>query len=51
MLERVVRDVITKSKPGDDLIGNIRAAVGFVLFGAGVEPENVGRVTAVVSRF
>jgi len=49
-IDRVVQDVCLKSKPGDNLIGSIRTAVGFALWGAGVAPEKIGAVTADLSR-
>lgn len=49
-IERVVSDVCSKSKPGDDLIGNIRTAISFTLWGAGVSPEQNAAVTQDLSR-
>ncbi|HSI35022.1 MAG: hypothetical protein ACAI43_09745 [Phycisphaerae bacterium] len=49
-LDRVVRDVCAKYKPGDDLLGNVRTAVGFALWGAGVAPEKMAAVTGELTR-
>jgi hypothetical protein len=40
-----------KWKPGDDLAGNLRAAVGFALWGAGVSPDIIQAVGDDISRF
>jgi hypothetical protein len=46
---RVVQDVCERSKPGDDLIGNISTAVGLVMWGAGYSPDLIGYVTTTMS--
>ena len=51
MIERVVKDIMAKWKPGDDLAGNLRAGVGFALWGAGISPDVIQAVGDDISRF
>jgi hypothetical protein len=44
-VSRVVRDVCANSKPGDDLLGKLRAAIGLTLWGAGVAPDQIADLT------
>ncbi len=44
IIVRVVRDICAHWKPGEDLIGKLRAGVGFAMWGAGVSPEKIAEV-------
>jgi hypothetical protein len=43
-LDRVARDVCAKAKPGDDLIGNLKTAMAFALWGLGFNPDWISSV-------